>query len=140
MEQLTTKPSTRVLTYGLTHLALKVNDIQRSIQFYQHIFNVKLMYHTPNFAQVTTPGSNDIIVFEKSKSSQIGTSGGIAHFGFRLIKPDEIEQVLQRVIEAGGTIKEQGEFLPGEPYLFFLDPDGYELEVWYESLHDNEQF
>src|SRR5438128_1688326 len=25
-----------------------------------------------------------------------------------------------------------GEFCHGEPYLFFRDPDGYEVEVWYE--------
>jgi len=25
-----------------------------------------------------------------------------------------------------------GEFCPGAPYLFFSDPDGYEVEIWYE--------
>jgi hypothetical protein len=25
------------------------------------------------------------------------------------------------------------EFCPGEPYLFAKDPDGYEIEIWYES-------
>jgi len=33
---------------------------------------------------------------------------------------------------AGGTVREQGEFVPGEPYLFASDPDGYEFEIWYE--------
>lgn len=27
---------------------------------------------------------------------------------------------------------ERGDFIPGEPYLFAFDPDGYEVEVWYE--------
>ena len=36
------------------------------------------------------------------------------------------------VQEAGGTIREHGEFVPGEPYMFFTDPDGYEVEIWYE--------
>jgi hypothetical protein len=22
--------------------------------------------------------------------------------------------------------------VPGEPYVFFTDPDGYEVEIWYE--------
>ncbi|HEX7516709.1 MAG TPA: hypothetical protein VF345_05420 [Chthoniobacterales bacterium] len=26
----------------------------------------------------------------------------------------------------------EGEFCPGEPYLFFTDPDGYEVEIWFE--------
>jgi hypothetical protein len=26
----------------------------------------------------------------------------------------------------------KGEFCPGEPYLFFTDPDDYEVEIWFE--------
>jgi hypothetical protein len=33
---------------------------------------------------------------------------------------------------AGGTVREHGEFVPGEPYLFAYDPDGYEFEIWFE--------
>ena len=29
------------------------------------------------------------------------------------------------------------EFVPGEPYLFATDPDGYEVEVWYEITTDS---
>jgi catechol 2,3-dioxygenase-like lactoylglutathione lyase family enzyme len=54
------------------------------------------------------------------------------HFGFRLQKATDIARALDAIHEAGGTIKEQGEFVPGEPYVFFLDPDGYEVEIWYE--------
>jgi catechol-2,3-dioxygenase len=128
------KQSTKVLTHGLTHIALKVKDIDRTLQFYQHVFNVHIMHRKANFAQVTTPGTNDIIVFERSKSSQIGKTGGIAHFGFRLKNADDIQEMTTRVIEAGGFIKEKGEFIQGEPYLFLIDPDGYEIEVWYELL------
>ena len=34
--------------------------------------------------------------------------------------------------EAGGAIRSRGEFCPGEPYAFMADPDGYEVEIWYE--------
>jgi hypothetical protein len=36
------------------------------------------------------------------------------------------------VIDAGGSIEDQGEFCPGEPYLFARDRDGYLVEIWYE--------
>jgi hypothetical protein len=36
------------------------------------------------------------------------------------------------VERAGGTILRRGEFCPGEPYVFFIDLDGYEVEIWYE--------
>ena len=54
------------------------------------------------------------------------------HFGFRLVDTAEIKRAVRAVEAAGGTILRQGEFCPGEPYLFCRDPDGYELEIWYE--------
>ena len=122
-----------VKTFGLTHIALRVKNTERSLKFYQKVFGVKVMYHQDGFLQVQTPGSNDILVFEKG-DSQNGNGGGIVHFGFRLQKPDDIQLAAQVITEAGGIIKEQGEFVPGEPYIFFKDPDGYEVEIWYELL------
>ena len=54
------------------------------------------------------------------------------HFGFRLRRAEDIERARTAIRDAGGTIKETGEFVPGEPYVFFSDPDGYEVEIWYE--------
>lgn len=54
------------------------------------------------------------------------------HFGFRLTTPADIDTARTTVEAAGGVVREQGEFVPGEPYLFASDPDGYEFEIWYE--------
>ena len=60
--------------------------------------------------------------------------GGIAHFGFRLRSPDAIAAMEKNILEAGGVINNKGEFIPGSPFIFFQDPDGYEVEVWYEVI------
>lgn len=122
-----------ITTYGLTHIALKVKNITTSLFFYQQVFGVQIMYQKPGFAQVQTPGSKDIIVFEQSETIEPNGSG-IMHFGFRLVDPNDIEQLADEVISAGGEIKETGEFVPGEPYAFIIDPDGYEMEVWFEKI------
>ena len=121
-------------TYGLTHLALAVKDIERTKQFYQHVFQMEVMYFQENFLQLTTPGSNDILVFEKSEIQHPGNTGGIAHFGFRLKQATDIGQVRERIIAAGAPITDEGEFVKGSPYIFFKDPDGYLVDVWYELL------
>ena len=56
----------------------------------------------------------------------------VAHFGFRLTDPADIDRAAAAVRKAGGTVVEQGEFVPGEPYLFARDLDGYMVEIWYE--------
>ena len=120
-----------VKTYGLTHVALAVRDVDRASAFYRSVFGAVEVYRQNGFVQLQTPGARDVIVLEQ-KSKGAGKSGGIAHFGFRLQRPKDIDAAARAVKKAGGMVKDQGEFVPGEPYLFATDPDGYELEIWYE--------
>lgn len=121
-----------VKTYGITHVALAVRDVARASRFYQRVFGAVVVYRSDTFVQVQTPGTRDVLVLEQKKGAPIGKSGGIAHFGYRLTKPQDIGRAARAVKAAGGRILSQGEFVPGEPYLFARDPDGYELEIWYE--------
>jgi catechol 2,3-dioxygenase-like lactoylglutathione lyase family enzyme len=122
-------------TYGLTHIAMAVKDLDQTLAFYQKVFEVEVMYYKDDFLQVRTPGANDIIVFEKKKADY-GQTGGIAHFGFGLRSAKDIHEMANRIKTAGGTITDQGEFVPGEPYIFFKDPDGYEVEICYELIEE----
>jgi catechol 2,3-dioxygenase-like lactoylglutathione lyase family enzyme len=120
-----------VKTYGLTHVAVAVRDVDRAAKFYHHVLGAVEVYRQDGFVQLQTPGSRDVLVFEE-KPKVAGKIGGVAHFGFRLQDPKDIDAAARAIADAGGTIKEQGEFVPGEPYLFATDPDGYEIEIWYE--------
>jgi len=122
-------PPTR--THGLTHLALAVRDPERSLRFYATVLGVVPVYQQDGFVQAQTPGSRDVIVFER-KPRLAGRAGGVLHFGFRLRRAADITRALDAIRAAGGTIRDHGEFVPGEPYVFFSDPDGYEVEIWYE--------
>jgi catechol 2,3-dioxygenase-like lactoylglutathione lyase family enzyme len=120
-----------VRTYGLTHLTLAVRDAERALRFYEQVLGVVAVYRETGFIRAQTPGSRDVLVFEEG-APRPGEPGGIAHFGFRLVDPADLELAAEAVRAAGGTIRAQGEFCPGEPYLFFTDPDGYEVEIWHE--------
>jgi catechol 2,3-dioxygenase-like lactoylglutathione lyase family enzyme len=100
-----------IKTHGLTHISLAVRDPDRSLRFYERVFGVKEYYRDANSIQVQGPGSHDVIAFEK-KAARAGKSGGIAHFGFRLVDPKDIDLAIKEVKRAGGTIVERGEFAP----------------------------
>ena len=120
-----------VRTFGLTHLALGVQDVDRAFGFYESVFGMVAVYRSADFLQAQTPGARDVLVFERDASRSRST-GSVAHFGFRLTDPNDITVAARAVIEAGGSIEDQGEFCPGEPYLFVRDREGYLVEIWYE--------
>ncbi|MDP9193719.1 MAG: VOC family protein [Acidobacteriota bacterium] len=118
-------------THGLTHISLAVRDPERSLAFYASVFGVEEYFRDESSIQVKGPGMHDVIAFERD-SKNAGRAGGIQHFGFRLIDPDQIDAAVDSVIAAGGTLLRRGEFAPGFPYAYVTDPDGYEIEIWFE--------
>jgi predicted enzyme related to lactoylglutathione lyase len=66
------------------------------------------------------------------KTDQAGKTSGIGHFGFRLTKPKDIEIAVKEVLRAGGEIIRRGEFAPVFRSFTSMDPDGYEIEIWFE--------
>jgi catechol 2,3-dioxygenase-like lactoylglutathione lyase family enzyme len=120
-----------IKTHGLSHIALCVADPDRSLNFYRSVFGVREYFRDESTIQVLGPGPHDVIAFEK-RPANAGSAGGIIHFGFRLTRPEDIEAAVAAVAAAGGTILSQGSFAPGVPYAFVRDPDGYEIEIWFE--------
>jgi catechol 2,3-dioxygenase-like lactoylglutathione lyase family enzyme len=120
-----------VRTYGLTHIALAVQDAERDLSFYHAVFGMVAVYRQAGLIQAQTPGSRDVLVFDEH-APRAGQGGGIVHFGFRLVHPADIDQAVQAVERAGGSVLRRGEFCPGEPDVFFHGLNGYEVEIWYE--------
>ena len=118
-------------THGLSHISLAVSDPQKSLDFYSQAFGVREYYRDENQIQVTGPGPFDVLAFERAPDSA-GKIGGIQHFGFRLKRPGDISLAVAQVQQAGGKILRQGEFSPGYPFAYVADPDGYEIELWFE--------
>ena len=74
-----------VKTYGLTHMAIGVRDPARAYAFYRAVLGMEAVYTESDFIQAQTPGTRDVLVFERAPA-RAGRKGGIAHFGFRLTR------------------------------------------------------
>lgn len=119
-----------IRTHGLTHLNLVVRDLDRSVRFYTRVFGVREYHRDADSVQVLGPGLHDVLAFEKGAPPR--AARGITHFGFRLVEATDIEAAVREVEAAGGTLLRRGEFGPGLPFAYVHDPDGYEIEIWYE--------
>jgi catechol 2,3-dioxygenase-like lactoylglutathione lyase family enzyme len=118
--------------HGLSHIALAVRDLDRTVDFYTRAFGVREYYRDSGSAQVLGPGPYDVLAFEVDPD-RAGKAGGAIHFGFRLTHSGAIDAALAAVEAAGGRLKERGDFGAGQPFAFVEDPDGYEIELWYED-------
>ena len=77
------------------------------------------------------PGPHDVLAFERN-AGKAGTRAGIDHFGFQLKRPADFDRAVEGVLQAGGKLLRRGEFAPGLPFAYVEDPDGYEIEIWFE--------
>jgi catechol 2,3-dioxygenase-like lactoylglutathione lyase family enzyme len=120
-----------IRTYGLTHLNLAVRDLGRTLQFYEQVFGLREYGRGDGLVHTQASGRHDILSFAEDPATA-GLSSGIAHFGFRLVDPHDIDFAIAEVERAGGHLLRRGEFATGLPYAYVADPDGYEIEIWFE--------
>ena len=131
-----------VRTYGLAHVALNVADTQASFRFYQQLLGARMLgplegredddLSEQEWIEFGIPGAHDVITLRRADGAVTGATGELEHFGFRLIDDEDPDEVAARVEDAGGTILGKGRFSNGCPFVFARDPDGYEIELWYE--------
>ena len=121
-----------IRTKGLTHIHLIVGDMKRSLRFYKSVFGMRVSFTVgKKLVFLNTPGSRDLITLHEDRDLArrvAGTSGGISHFGFELVKTD-LDVAIKEVEEAGGKLLERGEHEAGVPYAYVGDPDGYVIEL-----------
>jgi catechol 2,3-dioxygenase-like lactoylglutathione lyase family enzyme len=98
--------------------------------FYATVFGAEEYFRDETTIQAKC-GTHDILAFERD-AQHAGRDGGIRHFGFRLVDAADIDAAVEIALAAGGTLRECGEFAPGFPYAYVFDPDGYEIEIWFE--------
>ena len=90
-------------TEGLTHIHLIVRDLDRSLRFYQGVFQgvfglEEQFRDGPKMVFLGTPGRADTITLNEDPRAQdrAGDNGGVAHFGFRLLDKSDSMRRLPR--------------------------------------------
>jgi catechol 2,3-dioxygenase-like lactoylglutathione lyase family enzyme len=129
-----------VITRGFNHVATLTTDLERHADFYGRVFGAEVTFRMeaaddhPRMFVVDLGGGASLNVFEVSQEEIIGEQrkqggrGAIDHFALAVESLAALEEVKQRLIEAGADIGEIQQ-LGNEWSLFFRDVDGMELEV-----------
>ena len=120
--------SQNVVTKGLCHVAIRVNDLGRSIRFYTDLFNLTVAERGDEMAFLKTPGKDDSFALFKS-DSPVSHGGDLHHFGF-FVDDENFKKALEQIRE--GSIRilgGPGRWSGGAQYVYIEDPDGYRVQI-----------
>ena len=110
---------------GLSHIALKANDLKKTEEFYTEVLGLRVAFrHPPKMLFLTTPGGGDLINFVKSSARPSGTQS-LEHIGFK-VTPAGLKNT-EKTLKARG-VKIAGR--RGKTAIYFADPNGYQLEYY----------
>ncbi len=118
-----------IKTKGLRHINLNVRDVNRSLEFYKQVFGLQEAFRDGALVFLTTPGTDDLITLCPAGADDPVGGGGVSHFGWKVEQGTDFDDAAKQIERAGGKVLRRGEHSPGEPFLYFTDPDGYIIEL-----------
>lgn len=124
------------MTSFKTHIALKVTDLNRSIAFYQVLFNTKPVKHKADYAKfdLDNPGLN--LTLNVSDNTN---PGSLSHFGIQVDSSEAVQVAIARFQAAGlATFEEKNTdcCYALQDKVWVTDPDQNRWEIFVLKVAD----
>ncbi|MDQ3895821.1 MAG: VOC family protein [Actinomycetota bacterium] len=106
---------------GLSHILVRVSDVDRAVRFYVDVFGLEERYRADNgVVYLRIPGSAQHIAF-----CDDANAGGSAHrFGLIRAGTSDVDPLLELVRARGGSLVRCRRLAPGVVEVVVADPDG----------------
>ncbi len=132
---------------GVLETALYVEDLQKSLAFYQTLMGFPCFLHDARMCALGIPGHAVLLLFRKGGSTEpthspVGAipphdGSGKLHLAFA-IPADELETWSSRLAAHGLPVESRITWPRGGTSLYFRDPDGHSLELATPGLWPND--
>jgi catechol-2,3-dioxygenase len=122
------------------HCLLRVRDVARSKKFYMDILGFQLMEQDPEHGGVfmSLPGDGhtiDLFPIEQPDTAEPMPTGrdrlGLGHIAFKVGTYQALEEAYNILQAHGVTVHRMIDHV-SQRSIYFSDPDGYGLEIYYE--------
>ncbi len=110
--------------HAIDYIEFSVADLAQAKAFYSAAFDWQFNDYGPGYAGIRKPGS-DAESGGLAVTEEVKTGGPLV-----VVYSTNIEQSLDRVVQAGGRITQPIFEFPGGHRFQFEDPSGNELAVW----------
>ncbi|WP_175990394.1 VOC family protein [Bacillus sp. Marseille-Q1617] len=122
--------------YPHTHVSevtIKVENLQRSLNFYQEVIGFKVLDQSQNKASLTADGQTPLLTIEQPENvipNQRGTTG-LYHFAILLPERADLGRILQHFAQLNIPLGSSDHLVSEALYL--NDPDGNGIEVYWDK-------
>lgn len=109
---------------------LKVQDLQRSLVFYQKVIGFKVLEKTERSANLTADGKTVILSIEQPKNvfPREERTTGLYHFALLLPERSDLAKIVKHFLEIGMNFGSSDHLVSEALYL--SDPDGNGIEIY----------
>lgn len=111
-------------TAPIDYIEFKTTDIEKTKAFYSNAFGWSFTDYGPNytsFSKIGVAGGFEL------------TKGPIVNGVLVVLYYEDLEEIQEKVITAGGIISKEIFEFPGGKRFHFKDPSGNELAIWSEK-------
>lgn len=126
----------RPLDLGLTHIALPVSDLDRSVAFYRDYAHLEVVHRAVSANGRETAWVTDLTrsfvvkLMQAPAAPALGRLSGWSHLGVGCLSTDEVdERVARAAAESLGIIGPIDDGPPDGYWAIIIDPDGHNLEL-----------
>ena len=119
------------------HVQLRVADLERSKAFYRDVLGFRVAEQDPNHGDLFMTLGEDFHTIDMAQHENPATGRGpsrpigVAHIAFQVASYDALVDAYRALQEHGVVIERAMDHI-NQRSIYFLDPDGNRLEIYYE--------
>ncbi|MBZ5752744.1 VOC family protein [Metabacillus rhizolycopersici] len=112
------------------HVKIKVENLERSLKYYQEVIGFNVLEQTKTTAKLTTDGKTSILSLEQPENVVLnqGRTTGLYHFAILLPHRSDLANIVFHFIDKGIRIGSSDHLVSEALYL--SDPDGNGIEIY----------
>ncbi len=123
---------------GLGHVLLRVLDLERARTFYTEVLGFRVLEEDPEhgglfLALAGQSHAIDLFAVKDPEAARLQSPGvrGLGHVAFRVASEDALKEAYASLRERGVEVTRSIDHV-SQKSVYFQDPDGNTLEIYYE--------
>ena len=119
---------------GLRHVAVWVQDVDRSVAFYRDVLGMKLEWMPDRDNAYLTSGSDNLALHRRPQDQEARSGRVLDHIGFAVARPEDVDEWAQVLRDQGVEIaKEPKTHRDGSRSFYVYDPDRILIQLIYHA-------